>query len=74
MGKSNLRDLYFNKYIKNQPTPQAYIQALQHSPYRTHNRMAVLLGAKLQELQREREQNADSEAVQTRGADDSGHN
>lgn len=43
MGTSHQRDLYFNKYIKNQPTPASYLKALLTSPYRTHQRMGQLL-------------------------------
>lgn len=51
MGNSNQRDVYFRKHIQDQPTPEDYLNALASSPYRTHQRMAVLLADELRLLQ-----------------------
>jgi hypothetical protein len=44
------RTLHFDKHIRNQPTPEAYLRALADSPYRTHKRMAVALQEHYQQL------------------------
>jgi len=56
MGKSNQRTYYFEKYIKNQPTAQAYLNALRSSPYKTHQRMAVALLPQLEALVKQHSQ------------------
>jgi len=43
MGSATNRNLYFEREIRMQPTPDLYMKALHDSPYRTHRRMAVAL-------------------------------
>jgi len=44
------RQIYFEKVIKPQPTPEEYLSALENSPYSTHRRMAILLRPQLEQL------------------------
>jgi len=46
------RDLYFEKHIRNTKTPEAYLQALVKSPYKTHRRMAIALQSQYEELKK----------------------
>ena len=54
MGKNTgNRDIYFDKHIRNQPTAELYLEALEKSPYRSHRRYAVGLREEFNVLQRE---------------------
>jgi len=53
MGDSVNRDLYFETHIKNQRTPEAYLNAMFQSPYRKHRRHAQRLAAQYKILKSE---------------------
>lgn len=52
MGKSNQRQVFFEKHIRNEPTADGYVNALKNSPYRTHQRMALVLNPMLESLKK----------------------
>ena len=62
MGRSQARSVYFEQYIRPAPTVTDYMLALTKSPYKTHNRMAVLL---MPELDKLIEQNQSSNELET---------
>lgn len=55
MGRSQNRQLHFDKNIRNQPTAEKYINALYASPYRMHKRMARLLHEKYKVMMKEQQ-------------------
>jgi len=50
------RDVYFEKHIRPQKTPEAYLKALMKSPYRLHQRMAITLTEEYKKLREAHEQ------------------
>jgi hypothetical protein len=61
MGRSGQRSLFFDKFIRNQPTADKYIYALTQSPYKTHNRMAKLLAPMFDNMIDQHEKKIESE-------------
>lgn len=56
MGKALNRIVYFDSHIKNQPTAEEYLKALNSSPYRTHQRMAVALLGMYKDMSEQQEE------------------